>query len=345
MDIVDREEEILKITRIKKKLKSKDITASLGVSRQYAVGLINDLVAKGKLIKVGSTNQAYYLLPNSINEKGAFPARISKRLKNDGLQEHEIYTDLQTQYPPTGQLSDNVKSIFNYAFSEMLNNAIEHSKSKYIEVEISVQNRKLNFVVNDFGIGAFKNVMHKKRLKTEIEAMQDILKGKVTTMPKSHSGQGIFFTSKAADVFTLESYGYILVINNKTHEVFYRMLPALKRGTKVKFTIDLNSSRHLSAIFRKFSVGTDFAFNKTEIKVKLFASGDGVHVSRSQARRILAGLNKFESIILDFDKVPTIGQAFADEVFRVFKEKHPNIEIQSINMDEAVKFMVERVGK
>ena len=132
---------------------------------------------------------------------------------------------------------------------------------------------------------------------------------------------------------------------NFVHEVFYKVLPALKRGTKVKFTIDVKSNRHLSVIFRKFSVGTDFAFNKTEIKVKLYSSGDGIHVSRSQARRILHGLNKFDSIILDFDKVPMVGQAFADEIFRVFKEKHPHIEIQSVNMNDAVKFMIERVGK
>ncbi len=341
---MERELEVLKIARIKKKLKSADIVASLNISRQYAVALINDLVSEGRLIKVGSTNNAYYLLPELINEKGALPAKIIKRLKNHKLQEHEIYEDIQTQYPLIKQLQENVKSILNYAFSEMLNNAIEHSKSQYIEVEVFVQNRKLNFIVNDFGIGVFRNVMRKKKLKTEVEAMQDLLKGKTTTMPKSHSGQGIFFTSKAADVFTLESYGYILLINNKTRDVSYKALPALKRGTKVKFTIDVRSNRHVSAIFREFSVGTDFAFNKTEIKVKLYSSGDGVHMSRSQARRILEGLDKFDSIILDFDKVPTIGQAFADEVFRVFKEKHPHIEIQPTNMDDAVKFMVERVG-
>lgn len=342
---MNREDEIIRLAKLKKKLRTRDIINSFGVSRQYAVILVNDLVLKDRLVKVGSTNSAYYLLPESVGETGMFPAQISKRLKNESLQEHEIYEDIQNQYPPVKRLTENVGSILNYAFSEMLNNAIEHSQSKYIEVEVSVQNRKLNFVVNDFGIGVFRNVMKEKRLKTEVEAMQDLLKGKTTTMPKSHSGQGIFFTSKAADVFILESYGYALTINNKTNEVSYKVLPALKRGTRVRFSIDVNSARHLSAIFRKFSVGAEFAFNKTEIKVRLYASGDGVHVSRSQARRILDGLDKFESIILDFDKVPTIGQAFADEVFRVFKEKHPNIEIQAINMDEAVRFMVERVGK
>lgn len=340
-----REDEILRIAKLRKRLKTRDIIDLFKISRQYAVALVNDLVSKDQLVKVGSTNRAYYLLPESVNEVGAFPARIGKRLKNENLQEHEIYEDIQNQYPPIKRLPENIRSILNYSFSEMVNNAIEHSKSKYIEVEVSVQNRKLNFIVNDFGIGVFRNIMEQKRLKNEVEAMQDLLKGKTTTMPKSHSGQGIFFTSKAADVFNLESYGYVLTINNKTHEVSYRALPALKRGTKVKFSIDVNSTRHLSTIFRKFSVGTEFAFNKTEIKVTLYGSGDWVHVSRSQARRILEGLNKFESIIMDFDKVPTIGQAFADEVFRVFKEKYPRIEIQPINMDEAVRFMVERVGK
>ena len=342
---MDREQEILRVTRIKKKIKSADVVALFGVSRQYAIALISVLISKGKLIKVGSTNAAYYVLPESADEKGIFPTKITKRLKNDKLQEHEIYTDIQAHYPPIGFLSENIKSVLNYSFSEMVNNAIEHSKSKYIEVEVSIKNRKLNFVVNDFGIVVFRNVMREKKLKTEIEAMQDLLKGKTTTMPKSHSGQGIFFTSKAGDVFILESYGYRLVINNKTHEVFYKVLPAFKRGTKVRFSIDTASNRHLSDIFRKFSVGTDFAFNKTEIKVKLYSSGDGVHISRSQARRILHGLEKFDSIILDFDNVPMVGQAFADEIFRVFKEKHPRIEIQPINMDDAVRFMIERVGK
>lgn len=342
---MDREPEILQLAHFKQKLLTRDIVDSFGISRQHAVILVNDLVSKGKLIKVGSTNKSYYLLPESIDEDGAFPAQISKRLKNEHLQEHEVYEDIQNQYPPVKRLSENVRSILNYAFSEILNNAIEHSRSKYVEVAVSVQNRKLNFIINDFGIGVFRNIMKEKELKTEVEAMQDLLKGKTTTMPKSHSGQGIFFTSKASDVFILESYGYMLTINNKTHDVSYKVLPALKRGTRVKFSINVNSPRHLSAIFRKFSVGTEFAFNKTEIKVTLYASGDGVHVSRSQARRILDGLDKFESIILDFDKVATIGQAFADEVFRVFKEKYPNIEIQPVNMNEAVRFMVERVGK
>jgi hypothetical protein len=42
-------------------------------------------------------------------------------------------------------------------------------------------------------------------LKNHLEAIQDLLKGKQTTMPKSHSGEGIFFTSKIADNLTISS--------------------------------------------------------------------------------------------------------------------------------------------
>lgn len=81
-----------------------------------------------------------------------------------------------------------------------------------------------------------------------------------------------------------------------------------------------------------------------KVRIKLYTMGT-VYVSRSQARRVLAGLEKFETIILDFDKVPTIGQGFADEIFRVFQKKHPRKEIVPANTNEAVQFMIDRVEK
>ncbi len=68
----------------------------------------------------------------------------------------------------------------------------------------------------------------------------------------------------------------------------------------------------------------------------------GVHISRSQARRVLSGLEKFKVITMDYARVPMIGQAFADEIYRVFKQKHPGIRIENENMNEAARFMVER---
>ena len=70
-----------------------------------------------------------------------------------------------------------------------------------------------------------------------------------------------------------------------------------------------------------------------------------IYISRSQARRILAGLEKFKSVILDFDRVSTVGQAFVDEIFRVFQSRHQDITIAPVNMNDAVRFMIGRVEK
>lgn len=65
-------------------------------------------------------------------------------------------------------------------------------------------------------------------------------------------------------------------------------------------------------------------------------------ISRSEAREILLNAKGCSILVFDYEKVPMVGQAFADEVYRVFKEKYKDIEIQNINMSEGVKFMVER---
>jgi len=40
-----------------------------------------------------------------------------------------------------------------------------------------------------------------------------------------------------------------------------------------------------------------------------------------------------------------VGQAFADEIFRVFQNRHPEIEIKPLNMVEPVEFMIKKVEK
>lgn len=339
---MDIKEKILGLIKERKIVKTSEIAVILSSSRQYASKVLNVLVNSGELIRIGSTKGAQYTLPEFIDEVGMHRTKL--RLENKDLKEHEIMEQFLNGFPAFKNAQENVQSILRYSFSEMLNNAIEHSRSANIEVEIE-DRKNIRFIINDFGIGVFRNVMKKRHLKSELEAMQDLLKGKTTTEPKAHSGEGIFFTSKAGDKFVLESFGYRMIVDNKIPDVFFETHKPSKNGTRVIFSIAIDSERHLNDIFKKFqSTPGEHAFDRTEIRVRLFTMGT-VYVSRSQARRILVGLDKFKSIVLDFDRVPTIGQAFADEIFRVFKLRYPNINITSTNMNETVRFMVERVGK
>jgi len=323
------------------KFRTSDLFKALNgkYSRAWLVRKLKKLNENGRIIKAGGGAYVYYAHPSY---EGVLFEKFKRKLNNENLTEHEVLESLFKQAPFLLKLKDNVRSIFDYAFSEMLNNAIEHSQSKDIEIEVSKFNNYLTFVVRDFGIGIFRNVMKKRNLKSELEAIQDLLKGKLTTEPHSHSGEGVFFTSKVADVFIEESFNYKLKIDNSINDIFVEDIKRIK-GTKVTFKISLDSGRHISDIFKAYQSEPDsYAFDKTEVHVKLYRMGT-IHVSRSQARRVLLDLEKFKKVLIDFDGVPTIGQAFADEVFRVFVQNHPEIEIIPINMNETVRFMVERV--
>lgn len=339
-------ETILELAKKKEKITTKNIVSLFGVSRPWASTLINKLVKDGELIKIGKASKTFYVLPQNLDKiSRESSSSIEIKLENKNLEEHKILSEIENSFPVIAKLKDNVRSIFIYAFSEMLNNAIEHSESKNIKIIVAMKEDAITFSIKDYGIGVFRNVKNKRGLNNELEAMQDLLKGKTTTQPQSHSGEGIFFTSKVGDFFSLRSFEYEMIIDNKINDIFFRKKDSSLIGTKVTFLLNTHSKKHLNDIFKEYALETDgYGFDKTEVKVKLFTVG-GIYVSRSQARRILSGLDKFKSIILDFDKVPMVGQAFADEVFRVFKAKHPEIKITLINMNEGVEFMINRVEK
>ena len=199
---MNNKEKILALIEKQGKVTSREITENIGVSRQYVNLVISGLVGEDKVIKVGSTRYALYVSKKYIAEHpDVVPNVFKKKYVNQALEEHKIFIEIEDRLPRLKELPENVRSIFTFAFSEMFNNAIEHSRSKIISMEVTMRDKFLSFIINDAGVGVFRNIMKKRNLKSEIEAIQDLLKGKTTTMPKSHSGEGIFFTSKAGDMF------------------------------------------------------------------------------------------------------------------------------------------------
>lgn len=322
------------------------LAREFNVSRQYVSRVISYLIKGEELIPVGAKPKIAYTTPAyAKSHLDIFPHRFVKKYTNRDLEEHMVLEGIENNFPRIFELKEHVRNIFTYAFSEMFNNAIEHSKSKTIHVVVGIEKGRLFFAITDRGIGVFRNVMRERHLRSELEAIQDLLKGKVTTQPRAHSGEGIFFTSKTSDTFILNSYDHRLTIDNISDDVSVKRNRRQTKGTNVFFTIALDTEKHLNDAFRKYTnthPESDYGFDKTEVKVKLYLFG-GIHVSRSQARRVLSGLEKFRTVILDFDKVPNVGQAFADEVFRIFKARYPEVEIVPVNMNDAVSFMVNRV--
>ena len=109
--------------------------------------------------------------------------------------------------------------------------------------------------------------------------------------------------------------------------------------------VRFDTQRTLQDLYRQYTShdGDEIPrFDKTDILVELSKLEDDRFVSRSQAKRILIGLGQFKRVVLDFRNIQTVGQSFVDEVFRVFKIKHPDIKIEYLNANDDVTFMIER---
>lgn len=316
-----------------------DIVGRTQLSRAYVQRSLKSLVDEGVLVLVGKANQARYVLPSKKATGITKPSRVHRILINKDLSEDKILQQIKEGSAIFHGVAKNISGIVDYAFTEMLNNAIEHSLSDKIDVVMMKTVTEIRFLVTDRGIGIFNNIRKTKHLTTTMEAIQDLLKGKETTAPDGHSGEGIFFTSKVADVLSIKSFEKNVVFDNLGKDIYVKDVKPVK-GTRVDFVLDLNAKKKLADVFNQFT-DDSFQFSKTGIRIKLYHQ-DVDYVSRSQARRILAGLEKFKTIELDFKDINTIGQAFADEIFRIWKSRHKDVNFMIQNANENVMFMIRR---
>lgn len=305
------------------------------ITRQAVNKHIKRLVEEHALTYKGNTkNRTYALHPINLWEKTYLLANF--------LAEDIVWRDDVT--PIVKHLPDNVLDIWNYGFTEMFNNVIDHSNGTKINVRLKMTTANTEIIISDNGAGIFKKIQMELGLLDERHAILELAKGKLTTDPDNHTGEGIFFTSRMFDYFNILSGGTYFSHKYGESEDWILQQKQFKSGTLVWMKINNHTSRTTRKIFNKFtSKDGDFGFTKTVVPVRLAQYGDDKLVSRSQAKRLLARVEKFRTVIFDFKAVKSIGQAFADEVFRVFAKKHPNIELHSIYANSAVKKMIHRV--
>ena len=170
----------------------------------------------------------------------------------------------------------------------------------------------------------------------------ELAKGKLTTDPERHTGEGIFFTSRVMDTFESESGRLHYRHREQAHESL-----ANRNGeapcTRVTMRLSNLSTWTLQSVFDRFSDPELFTFNRTEIPVRLAQEEGEKLVSRSQARRVANRIEKSKFVTLDFEGVAEIGQAFADELFRVFARANSIVRLTSINTAPQVAQMIQRV--
>lgn len=301
-----------------------------GLSRQAVNKHLRELVKSGALVATGSTRARRYTLVE-VEEHRTFPLA--------GLAEHRVWEEFVRPYLST--LPDNLRSICQYGVTEMVNNAIDHSSGTKVRLRLLMNAVKVHLNVYDDGVGIFRKIKEAFELERESDVILELSKGKLTTDPSRHSGEGIFFTSRVFDEYSIYSSNLFFVHTPEQDDWLLEQGDPIE-GTLVTMEIDPASSRALGEVFDRFATPEEYRFNITHVPVKLAQLGEESLVSRSQAKRLVARFERFSRVILNFAGVATIGQAFADEVFRVFRNTHPEVDLSWINTSNEVDRMISR---
>lgn len=302
-------------------------------TRQAVHKHLQRLIADGAVVESGKTRSKRYHLAPLVEWKNQY--ELAATPGEDSVWRADIA-------PRLGPLPDNVLRIWQFAFTEMFNNVIDHSGGTRVSVSVTKTAATTAMQIHDDGVGIFKKIQTALKLDDERHAVLELAKGKFTTDPSRHSGEGIFFTSRMVDRFMILSGDVYFAHEFDKKEDWILQSASEMAGTVVRMEMDNHTSRTLKKVFDKFTSDDDYGFTKTIVPVELMRYGDDNLVSRSQAKRLLARLDRFKVVVLDFSGVTSIGQAFADEVFRVFRRSHPNVDIVPVQASTSVKRMISR---
>lgn len=307
---------------------------SFGVSKSTVYNYIKELERDGVIAK--SESGFLYKL---AGKDFYFKYNIVPDMSEDRIFGRDIEPVLKTA-------GKEALTIWRYAFCEMMNNALEHSGAENVYVRITVNALDTRMLIDDNGIGIFKNIRNfiKNEKNEEItleESASLLFAGKFTTAKANHSGEGIFFTSLVMDKFFIASDGHYFFRDSFSS----KMKPddCFSCGTCVFMSLENDSKKKLRKIFDTFS-DTEEGFFRTQIPmVHMFPSG--FPVSRSEARRLCEMIKSFKEVTLDFKDVDDIGQAFSHELFVLWQKRNPGIKLTVTNANDDVDFMIKRAIK
>lgn len=311
-------------------------TEHFGISRQSIARHINTLIVDGAITATGHTKARQYKLKPIVSQ--TFTLDVVP-----GLEEDIVWR--QYVLPLMVGVKKNVLDICQYGFTEILNNVKDHSESKSVYIDIERNAINIEMSIDDKGVGIFNKIQNKFGLHDPRHALFELTKGKLTSEEARHTGEGIFFTSRMFDEFSILSGTLFFNRTNRTDSDWLIEVEDRVQhdGTLVTMEINPDAGQIMTDIFTKAESGQlSRDFSRTHVPVKVARYGNEQLVSRSQAKRVLARFERFKEVLLDFQGVDEVSPAFVDEIFRVFQTEHPEINILGINASPEIQQLIDR---
>jgi anti-sigma regulatory factor (Ser/Thr protein kinase) len=303
----------------------------LAISRRSAGHVLRKLVALQWLVSTGTPRKPRYA-PGALRQ-------VVQRYPLEGLQEDLPW---RRDFAPFFNLPGEVARMVQHGFTELVNNAIDHSGGSRVTVSMRQTPLQVQLLVSDDGVGLFERIAGSFAIDDAQLAMLELSKGKLTTQPERHSGRGLFFSSRLADVFDIHANRAAFQHRAWEPRSWRAGRPVSHQGTSIYMAITLDTARTLDAVLRAHSAtGEGYDFTRTSVPLLLITGGqDASLASRADAKRAALRLAQFSEAELNFNGVAHLGHAFADELFRVFAQAQPGLRLNPVGMNPQVAAMI-----
>lgn len=305
----------------------------LSISRRSAQRLLARLVETQWLVREGTMARPRHA-PGLLRQ-------VVRRYPLAGLDEAQPWS---RDFAPSFALPAAVARLAQHAFGELLNNAIDHSAGSTVTVSMRQTPSHLQLLISDDGCGLFERISQTFQIDDPAAAMLELSKGKLTSAPEAHTGRGLFFTARIAEVLDLHANAQAFQHRAWQRHQWKRGKAAVQQGTSVFVAIALDTPLTLDAVLREHSLdGQGYRFERTVVPLQLLTAPGTVLDSRAHARRAVSRLQQFRHATLDFAGVAEIGHGFADELFRVYARSQPALELEPVNLSPQVRALIDSV--
>jgi anti-sigma regulatory factor (Ser/Thr protein kinase) len=304
--------------------------AGCGIGKARA--LVKQLASLGWIQGQGVGRRARYS-PGKLRQ-------IVQRYPLAGLNEDLPWS---RDFAPHFEMPKNVRQMMQHAFTELLNNAIDHSEGQFVTISMRQTPAHLQLLISDDGRGLFDKIREGFEIEDPAMAMLELSKGKLTSAPDRHTGRGLYFTSRLADIFDLHANA-VAFQHREWDPRSWKQARAVKQqqGSAIYLAIALDTTRTLDEVMRSASIDAQgYSIERTTLPLRLIVNEDTGLESRAQARRVAARLTEFKQAELDFTGIEHIGQGFADELFRVFGRNQTAVQLVIKNAGPRVNAMIE----
>jgi anti-sigma regulatory factor (Ser/Thr protein kinase) len=309
------------------------LATRLAISRRSAATLIRRLEAAQWIARDGTSRHARWR-----------PGLLRQAVHRYALADLDEALPWARDFAPLFTLNPTVARNAQHGFTELLNNAIDHSGGTCVTVSVRQTPTHLQLLVSDDGCGLFDRIGEAFHIADPALAMLALSKGKLTSQPERHTGRGLYFTARIADVLDLHANHHAFQHRAWQRHQWQRTRAMPHPGTSVFVAIALDSTLGLDEVMRAHSAdGLGMRFERTVVPLRLMTAAQVGLESRAQARCVAERLGQFRRAEIDFSGIATIGHAFADELFRVIPRAHPALQLVPVHATAQVTALIDSV--